>query len=164
MKNNKQFILRFLKSINMTTYENARNTKRFSILLKRYENDNHTSLYRIIIDIFDNFIDSNRKYILPKMEEIYIKYKFNKTRLQIFNDYLIKHNIYDMFYQNFNDNQFKLRGQKLNENFNDFLEHTQLKEIIAHAFKWSKTTQGHNFWYHHHTNLFSITTDMLYRQ
>ena len=164
MKNNKQFILRFLKSINMTIYEKTRNTERFSVLLKRYENDKYTSLYRIIIDMVDNFINADREYILPKMEEIYLKYKYNKTRLQVFNDFLIKHNIYDMFYQNFNNNQFKLRGQKLNENFNDFLEHTQLKEIFAHAFKWSKTPQGYNFWYHHHANLFDVGNDMLYKK
>lgn len=137
-------LIRFLKIKNL--YFQFKNyhkeyIERFGILTKYNIN------YIKIIQLF-NFlnwkgcIDDYRtdsykiEDLLFDFEELLILKKFNKTKQEIFDEFLTTHKVYETFYQN-----------ATMDGYDDIITPGQfLKTFILQAFKWYDTKEGYEFW------------------
>lgn len=142
----KQFLIRFLKSLPNNTYQKVKKQVNIKQMCdcRCYRGKNELSIIQdIITSYLSRYVEWTSIY---RMEDIYIKFKRNKTKKEILNEFLLKNNAYDAFYENIKNIYCKLEGYELHTNIDEYITKTKFRALILFAFAWKKTPQGHNFW------------------
>lgn len=147
---NIKILIRYLKDVNLyDKFKNYSYKLTIEKTLKRLMNNYSISPFfteAINIATNKNYNTNINKSMFKDFESLYYKIKYNKTKKQLFDEFLKTYDIYNTFYKEKNKN-------KPHNEYDVKNNLTRLGMMINDSFTWENTKHGFEFWCNHHQNL-----------
>lgn len=143
MKTNNEIILklfiRFLKENNIYVAN-----KNFLVLIKTEINTKKQYMLKPFNGIIYGRLEDNMRI---NWEKLVCKTLLNKTREDVFNDFLIHYNIRKEFIK------YSKKFFKNKKTYKEIIEKNMMIKLILFSFDWSNTIEKTDFWSSMHNNL-----------
>lgn len=75
-----------------------------------------------------------------KFADKYIFFKYNKTKKELFDEFLVNNDIYNIFYKNIKNKRISTCHLQQCKNLDDFFNKTFIENLIVDSFTWVKNS------------------------